>query len=108
MIDPEFTIVNLDQPDDEAVNRSPTPSLLTTKVEKLVLPEIEATLRVPAPKFPAVNLNLAETLAWEPNKRSCVWFPGVSAPFNESQLASETKQVAVVQTVPEVAGKVKV
>ena len=105
---PVFPIVNLDQPDEEAVKRSPTPSLLTTKVEKLVLPEIEATERVPAPKFPAVSLNLAETDAWLPNNRSCVWFPGVSAPFNESQLASETKQVAVVQTVPDVAGKVKV
>ena len=60
MIDPEFPIVNLDQPEEEAVKRSPTPSLLITRVEKLVLPEIDATDRVPAPKLLAVNLNLAD------------------------------------------------
>jgi hypothetical protein len=57
---PELLIVNLVCEEALAVIRSPTPSLLITKVAKLVLPEIEATPKVPAPKILAVNLNLAD------------------------------------------------
>ncbi len=41
-------ITNLLHPDELAVNKSPTPSLFATKAAKDVLPEIEATARVPA------------------------------------------------------------
>ncbi len=52
--------VNLVKPDEEAVIKSPTPLLFTTKLAKEVLPDIEATARVPAPALLAVTLNLAE------------------------------------------------
>src|SRR5207244_2212215 len=44
---PFCVIVNLGSPDDEAVNKSPTPELSTTREAKDVLPEIEATGKVP-------------------------------------------------------------
>jgi hypothetical protein len=40
---------------------------------------MEATAKVPAPKLLAVNLNLAETLACEPKRKSAVELLGKSA-----------------------------
>ena len=40
-------MVNLGCPEEEAVNISPTPELSTTNVAKDVLPDMEATARVP-------------------------------------------------------------
>jgi len=78
---PALLTVNFVCDDALAVIRSPTPSLLTTKVAKLVLPEIEATPKVPAPILLAVSLNLADDEAFEPKSKSKVESLGYSVPL---------------------------
>ena len=68
---PEET-VNLVYPEDEAVIKSPTPLLFTTSVAKEVLPDIEATERVPEKAESPVTLNLAEELLCPPTRKSRV------------------------------------
>ena len=77
---PLLSTLNLVQPEAEAVIKSPMPSLLTTKEANEVFPETEATTIVPAPKTLPVTLNLAETVDWEPNKKSAVELIGVITP----------------------------
>ncbi len=69
-------MVNLVAPLFEAVKRSPTPVLSTTKAEKEVLPETEAEEVVPAKAEFPVALKLAEVEVVPPMRRSRVVFPG--------------------------------
>ena len=60
--------------------RSPNPSLFTTSDANDVLPDTEATTIVPAPKTLPVTLNLAETVACDPNRKSVVVLLAKSKP----------------------------
>ena len=77
-----LSILNLGDPDAEAVKRSPTPSLLTPKAANEVLAETDAPKVVPLNADCPVTLKFAEDVACPPNKESKVELYGAIAPLN--------------------------